>query len=181
MFNREPEMGKNFWLALALSMLVIFGYPLLLGRLRPKPSPLPSLPAQEMIDRSLAEQPTEVSVESNPQIEALREEPEQPKTFHMETDFYSLDFSTLGGTITRLWYKGENEQGNHTQALFYEGTAAQPGIFGVRLLRDDEDWSQKVFYAPDADADTQQQKFIYEKKGEYRVTKTFSIKPSELV
>jgi len=168
----NPGMDKNFWIALALSMVILLGYPYFLKLVAP---PASEQPAEiETIQGGRRQAPP--LPEAEPQIQptdiSALTQPAPPKNFVFETGRYAMEFSTLGGSVTRLAYKGspENEHDPHT--IFFEGNPAQPGIFGIRLLNSDEDLTQKIFKRKQ-DVGGGPPVFVYEKAGEYRLTKRY--------
>lgn len=182
MLNKEPEMGKNFWLALALSMLVIFGYPYFLEWMGYKrPVPINKNTAQQ--ERVVLDVASTAADKENPEDATLPhvlENIEPAAQIKAETLYYSLEFSTLGGTVSRLFYKGEPGQTTNMGASFYEGSIMHPGSFGVRLLRDPADLTRSIF-KPSLNSTESAWEFIFENKNEYKVTKKYSVDVKEPV
>ena len=101
--------------------------------------------------------------------------PDEPQLIHYENGQIDLDFSTIGGTVTRLVYKGERVPYEIGQHDFYEGDLTRSGLFAVTLMHDPVDLSQTVFEPKTEGLGEGVFEFLYEKPGDYRLTKRFSV------
>ncbi len=165
--NDQPEMGPNFWIAMILSMLVIFGYPVFMKKFYPQPVEQPAA------EESLGQAPAADGPQTLPAVTgAVLEKLALPSTILEENPFYEIEFSTLGATVTRLWFKGEEPRRELTESLLYEADPATPGMFGLRLLHDREDLTQAIFQVR-AREEQRTIEFVYEKTGEYRIIKKY--------
>ncbi len=62
-----------------------------------------------------------------------------PAVALLRNDFYKIEFSTLGGTITNLSFLGEKGREELTKTSFFSGEANESGIFGLSILREKAD------------------------------------------
>ncbi|MFZ5803081.1 MAG: membrane protein insertase YidC [Candidatus Omnitrophota bacterium] len=162
--NRDgQDPGPNFWAAMLLSMLVIFGYPYFVRWITPPSPAVQEAPpvADEPLPAPTEEKPAEIAIAPL----------QPPPTEALENAFFMAEFSPLGGTVTRLFYKG-NEQSSGVSTLFFEATATSPGSFGTEMLNEDDRLSEKIFQR-EPSAEPGSVEFVYEKTGEYRIRKKF--------
>ncbi len=171
MSSNEPNLGKNYWLALGLSMIVLMGYPVILKWITP-PTSAPVDSAE-----TVGSQPVTTNAPAEPALSKAKgpflEKPSASSTVAFENRNYQVEFSTLGGTLTRLFYKGDAEHEAAAQNSFYEGDPALPGIFGTGFLHDDIDLTQAIFQLNRRGKNNDLFEFVYEKPGSYRLTKQF--------
>lgn len=162
---KDPESERNFWLALILSMAVMLAYPWFLRKINP-----PVTPKSAPITIA----PTEPSapVPKAPPVETAQ-------TIDRRTPLYEISFSTQGGAISKLVYKGESQKAHLGSVAFFEAKDHAPGFSAVRLLHEETDMAQAVFQANEIDSKTIE--FIYEKPGQYRITKRYELNPSRPV
>lgn len=186
--NQEPEMGKNFWLALALSFLVVVSYPLFLKWMNPASSDKTALESSAEINSLESEDeltaPAALSEES--ELKAKEESssiqtPMLPDAVEMQNDFFDLRYTTLGGTLSVLYYRGEKDHHVETETLFFEEPVSVPGLFGIKLLHSPDDLTQTIFQIVEQDPAQMLIRFAYEVPGEYRMIKTYKADPAEPV
>lgn len=161
-------MGPNFWIAMILSMLVIFGYPAFMKKFFPLP---PTDPAA--FEESMEQTAGQDVAETLPVLTGgVIEKPAPPSAILDQNRFYEIEFSTLGATVSRLWFKGEEARPELTESLLYENVPTLPGNFALRLLHDREDLRHVVFQVR-AHETGRSIEFVYERAGEYRIIKKY--------
>ncbi len=171
-------------MALVLSMAVLFIYPVILQKFYPQPvteealdETLPQI-AESKQNNSSPERTAAEGTGPAPRVLAPAEGPFlekslPPALIRFENSVYEADFSTLGGSIARLVYKGEKGKEKLTQTVFYEGDVNSPGLFSTRLLHEPADLSRTVFKVNRKGEGKEIFEFIYERESEYRLTKQF--------
>ncbi len=180
-FNREPQLGKNFWLAMALSFLVLMGYPFFIRWISPERPP-----QETTIEKQEAPSQTQSAPEAiYPAKETVRdtflEKPSPPEEFRFENEIYAAKFSTLGGSISDLFYKGADSQNGNFPHSFYAGDPTQPGSFGIKILHDREDLTRAIFKISEKNIRQGTVDFVYERPSEYRLTKRYIFSRTEPV
>ncbi len=173
--NREPEMGKNFWIAMALSMLILVGYPFFLRWLNPQGA-APSLEPAPLIATHSKESAPENLAPLSPPEGPFIEKTTPPAVVLLQNQFYKITFSTLGASVSQLSYEEDHSKGA-IRNIFYDGNPAQPGLLGLKLLHEKEDLNQMIFKVSRQDRGNNLIEFMFEKAGEYRVTKRYQIQP----
>ncbi|MCB9799840.1 MAG: membrane protein insertase YidC [Candidatus Omnitrophica bacterium] len=173
--KQEPQMSRNYWLAMVLSLIILIGYPYLIQKTVKK------APLQE--DDTFVQQiatSDEASLLSGAKGPFL-EQPLPPTLLRYENEDYEIQFSTLGGTVTQLVYKGELNQHNSTRTVFYDQDPNSPGLFGLSLSNEKADLTHTLFKVQQRQDDAQRGifEFMYEKPGEYRITKRFQVSAQE--
>lgn len=180
----ESGLGKNYWIAMTLSMIILMGYPLILKKINPPATQEIDAPEQsDLIKPETAEnsaRPTPEAI-SNPEPQISIQETEAPTIITYENDFYNVLLSTSGGSVSKLVYIGEKELSRVPEMLFFEAAQGEPGIFGVKLLYEQSDLSRMPFKLTRSDAAAGIFEFTYEKSGDYKITKKFEFKRSEPV
>ncbi len=176
--KQEPELGKNFWLAMVLSMIVLIGYPQLLKWTTPQKTAGTGLSADSEMagpNRETVETPAAQGVSTRKDFLSAAQKPEYTE---FESANYKIHFSTLGGTVVYLEQRAESKPGAPGMVFYSQpekNAPVLPGIFGIRLAHDPVDLTATVFKVKTADAGRGYFEFEYEKPGEYRLTKTFQI------
>lgn len=173
--SNESPLEKNYVLALVLCLLVLFSYPFFLKWVSP-PAETPMEEVKAVLagttsPTGLAESvlsPTTLSPAEGPFLE----QPVQPTIVDFKNANYEIRFSTLGGTVTRLAYRGEPSEAV-SGTLFFEGETNRSGLFGLTLLHEQTDLSQMQFKLNRRDEDRDFFEFVYEKPGDFRLTKGF--------
>lgn len=178
---RDNEgMEKNYLLAIVLSMAILLGYPWLMKWFYGDPQPQPA----QTLARSAEEQnrnqalPTKESAEEpslKPAEGPFWNERAKPTLTPFSNSVYDIEFSTLGGTITKLNHIDPLHQKEKPSELLYEGNADNPGIFGIRFLNEDADLDQTLFRLEKLNQAEGVLEFVYEKPGDYRVLKRFTV------
>lgn len=172
--NNDRDLGKNYILAMVLMMAILIGYPYFLKWAHP--------PADQAgTEYSTEEQSPDA--QTTPAIAPALSEPEgpfleravPPAVVQYENENYKMEFSTLGATIGRLEYKGETHKHKVTNTVFFENQISGPGIFGIRFLDETADLSKTIFKLNRSDKKEGLFEFVYEKPGDYRVIKTFTV------
>ncbi len=108
------------------------------------------------------------------EIPALGKAP-APAVALLENDFYKIEFSTLGGTITNLSFLGEKGREELTKTDFFSGEANESGIFGLSVLHEKADLAETIFKMVRRGGEDEVVEFVYELPGAYRVTKTYTV------
>jgi YidC/Oxa1 family membrane protein insertase len=177
--NNEPKMGKNYWIALVLSLGILLSYPYVLNWLHPKKGPAESvMPVATINQKPAANLPASsaapaIAAQSSAPQELSLQKPAEPEIVQYENDIFDLEFSTLGGTITRLIYKGEKTPYEIDRNAFFEQDLTKPGLFGMRLMHDSLDLTNTVFTMKRAAGKNEAVEFTYEKTGDFRLTKRY--------
>lgn len=86
--------------------------------------------------------------------------------FIYQNNLYEIIFTSQGGSVALL------KQGG---VLFYESKPGEKGIFGIRLLHENEDLGQEIFQAEPPSDKNSPPRFWYEKPGQYRMSKNFFV------
>ncbi len=167
----EPAMGRNFWLAMVLSMLVIFGYPAFMNWMYP-PAP-ETLETEEMVETEMESAALQIE-KTAPADSGYFEKPAPPQRITAENELYKIEFSTLGGSVTHLWFNGEPGTSNQTQDLLYDQPEMRPGNFLVRLRHHRENLGEKIFNYQEG-ALPNHFVFTYEEPGDFRLTKSYRL------
>ncbi len=173
--SKDPGMEKNYFFALALSMLVLLGYPMFLRWLNPaayKPKPVASQKETPAGDSALSKITPPEKIYGSIETPG---KPAEPSVIQYSNDLYDLKFSTLGATISELSYKGEKNKAHMDYVPFFNGDSHAPGLFALTLLNDQIDLSQSIFKL-NRKSD-QVFDFVYEKPGDYKITKTYLLDP----
>ncbi len=174
--NPERKPDRNYWIFLALSMIVLLAYPFFLKKAGRHANPLP----QEEISQSSAKSYAGRRLQSaltTPEGPFL-ERAAAPAIIPFENDLYEVKFSTLGASIVYLKYKGQNGKHRLPPTLFYEGETDASGLFGTRLSNEEVELTEAQFKLYHRDAQDQSFTFIYEKPEEYRLVKQYKF-PAE--
>jgi len=164
-------MGKNYWIALGISLLILMAYPYLMR------DHMSSVPSEESLLEREVETVTEepLIAEKTPALSKpagpFIQKPAKPTFVQFRNPVFDITFSTLGGTITRLDYVGNPQDGRDRQ-LFYDGDPIFPGQFGIRFLRD-VDLTQVVFNLRRSGNNKEIFEFSYEKPEHYRILKRY--------
>lgn len=115
---KAHSMEKRVWIAIALSALVLFLYPVISSKFKPKPAAKKELPAKAIAHEAVPAAPPSVKTAA----QLVKEE-----YVTVETPLYRAVFSTLGGGVKRFELKKYKVQKD----------AGSKGVdLGVALLRD---------------------------------------------
>lgn len=180
--NQNPKMDKNYFLAIALSMLILLGYPYAAKKLGFWKTE-PAVPAEQTQSASSAQaagvsKKIETAKQTILQNTVLKT-PEIPVFANERNAVYDITFSSLGGTVTKLHYLGEPDKPEKTHNLFYEGDPARAGLFALKLPNDDVDLSASTFKLQSQTRGAYE--FVFEKAGQYRLTKKYVLDPQRPV
>lgn len=149
-------------------MLVLLVYPFILKWF--VPSSNVTQPVTEQQSESVT--PTEVAT---PKTETFIDQPEPPAIVRYENNLFEIEFSTLGGTVSRLFFKDESSSHVDTSTLFYQGEMTRPGLFGTNLLHDNIDLTQSIFKLNRRTETQNVFEFVFEKPNEYRLIKAYTV------
>ena len=166
-------MDKNTLKAVALAALVLLFYPMILKWFYPNAYKRSQSPKTEQQSTVLSE-PTKNTLPIAPG--AFLDQAAAPAVALFENDLYKIEFSTLGGTITRLSFLGEAGRKDRTNTDFYNGDPRSAGIFGVTVLHEKADLSQTIFKMLRKGAAGEIFEYVYELPGEYRLTKVYTVR-----
>lgn len=164
-------MDKNYLKAIVISLLILISYPFFLKWFYPN-----TQPAVETTQKAILAEENGQSTKALSRAEAvyLHEAPEAT-TALFENDLYQMEFSTLGGTVTRLFYKGEPGREKFTKTEFFNAPLGESGIFGVNLQEGFADLSHTIFKMARRGNKGEVFEFVYELPGQYAITKTFTV------
>ncbi|MBU9888326.1 MAG: membrane protein insertase YidC [Candidatus Omnitrophica bacterium] len=165
-------MEKNTLKAVALAALVLLFYPLLLNWFYPNTQRQKKVPGKEA---EVSAPTTPVRAEAVPEAAVFLDEAEAPAVAFFENDLYKVEFSTLGGTITRLSFLGEKGRKELTRTDFFEGDSRVAGMLGLSVLGEKADLSQTIFKLLRGGERGEVFEFTYELPGAYLLTKTFTV------
>lgn len=145
-------MDKRYILAFLFALLILLGYPYYLKMIG-------LTPRQEKSYEK-------ISTESPPPPTPQKPAPETASTFPFRNKLYDILFTGRGGSILLLAQGGTS---------FYKAGPGEGGIFGVKILHESEDLTQEIFEAKANEAKGLPPRFVYEKAGGYRLTKSFFV------
>ncbi len=174
--SKEPELGKNFWLAMALSMIVLVGYPYFLRWIAPQKS-IPAAPIFSTTTNS-----PETALPAAPTADDSAVAPAViPEQIAYTNGALSLNFSAQGGSITELRYEDPAASAHKAKTDFFMQDAGplSPGTLGVRLAHESADLAATRFNLKSQDAAAGRFEFEYERPGEFRLTKTYLFRPND--
>lgn len=163
-------MEKNYFIAIVLSFLILVGYSFFLQKMYPRPA---QTPAEETTPAAETKTPAAAVKEEIKNAATQAAQVLAPSVVQFTNDLYDLKFSTLGASVVSLSYKGEAQKTHVSETPFYSGLTEESGVFGLRLLHDDVDLTKAVFKLTKKENDHFE--FVYEKPGDYRVIKEFSV------
>ena len=166
--NEENGLGKNYWMAMVLSMVILLGYPYLMKKFVPQKAAAPEVVSTESADlstSSLADQ--SLSKADGPFLEPQKE----ATVVQFKNEFYDLDLSTFGGTISRMEYIGEEAASGIPTIPFYHVKEKTDNLFGLKFLNEDGDLSKTEFRLNRKENNLFE--FLFEKPGEYKITKQY--------
>ena len=169
-------MDNNYWKALIFSMAVLILYPVFMRWVAPPEQKnvqeeIKVSAVQEESFLEKAEETVDLVSHSKPSIERAT----PPTIISFENDIYRIDFSTLGGTVTNIFYKGEPGREKFTETNFFEGYPDAPGIFGVNFSHEKTDLTNAIFETAAKNQNEGMYAFVYEMPGEYKITKEYYI------
>lgn len=166
-------MEKNTVKAVLLAAMVLLFYPMVLKWIYPNAYKKPAAPATK---QTVEQKASFQKQEQLPEVTGpVLEKAPAPAIAFFENRFYKAEFSTLGGTLTRLFFVGEPGREALTQTEFFNGDPRAPGIFGVNVLREKADFSQTIFKMLRKSDGEDKIEFVYELPGEYQLIKTFNM------
>lgn len=141
------------------------GYPFFLRWLHPTTTTAKN-PAAENTQEAPA-----AAAEKIPTLQKPQAEP-KPTLVPFHNDLYDIQFSTRGGTIEELVYKGEKAKAQMDHVEFF--VPGKPkGDFEVRLLQEDVDLGRAIMQLNRLAEN--QFEFTYEKPGKFRFTKLYTV------
>lgn len=163
--SKDPEMEKNYWLALILSMIVLLAYPMILKKTGHAPQPA--------IENTSAEKAAALTQAISAAVPA--EKKAEAAVVPFSSSQYDIRFSTQGAVIKELIYKGEKNK-IHVQVPFYI-TESDGGIFSSKILNQETDLTKEVFQLERKGENVFE--FTFEKPGDYRFTKRYTFAQDE--
>ncbi len=171
-------MDKNTMKAVVLAVAVLLLYPVVLKWFYPN--------AYQTVRSQKTEQRAALSLamkkkETPSAPGAFLDKATTPAVAPFKNDLYKIEFSTLGGTVTRLSFLGEVGNKERTQTEFFNGDPRAAGIFGLTVLHEKADLSQTIFKLFRKGPAGEIFEFVYELPGEYRLTKTYTVRGDEPV
>ncbi len=168
--NNESRLDKNYFLALALSLLVLVGYSFYLQKYH-----APAIPDKNAGSPAITEQASAV-IQNAPAAltqAATIEAPSAPEILEFKNNLYQAELSSLGGTLKTLIFKGETRQSGLSSVPFYQGAANNPGLFGISLDGETADLT-RTFFKPIPQTEKRDRfEFVHEKAGQYRLVKKY--------
>ena len=135
-------MEKNYYKAIILSLIILIGYPLFLKWFYP--STYKKADSPKTVEVGQAPKAEEEKPLSPPEGTYL-EQAVKPTIVPFENELYQIEFSTLGGTVTRLFYKGEPGKRELTQTEFFDSDPQAAGTFGVNIRNAGAELSSTIF------------------------------------
>lgn len=191
--SNQPSMGKNYWAALGLSLLILMLYPTFLKWIYPTQETTveETLEVSETSERVEAsetslERATETAQKTVSDVASLASEnlnltkiKQEQKFITFENKEYSVEFSTLGGAITKLFFKGEPGKEAITEDFFYNGNVTQKSIFQTLIEHSSIDLSQTNFQFQKLGAREEVYEFSFEQPGDFRMIKRYLVGESE--
>lgn len=147
-------MNKRYLAALLLSLLIVLGYPYYLQWVGVAP---PKKAIHEV---------TPLPLDAQPIFPSPPKPSHESKVLSYKNELYEILFSNRGGSIVLL---------RHGDTSLYKSGPSEEGIFGVRILHEDQDLSQEIFEEEPPQGKDAPPRFTYEKPGEYRISKQFFV------
>jgi len=156
-------------------MMVMLLYPMLLKKFYPAAHQ--KQPAKTAVSQN-APVPVKTEIPQAVSKGTALEKAAVPAAVFLETFFYKAEFSTLGGTITKLSFLGEKDRRELTKTEFFTGDPRESGIFGVSVLHEKADLAETIFKMI---RKGESMEFSYELPGEYQLVKTFVFRENKPV
>ncbi|MBN1689324.1 MAG: membrane protein insertase YidC [Candidatus Omnitrophica bacterium] len=172
--SRDPEMERNYFLAIVLSLLVVVGYPLFMQKTR-NPNPIGEEAKIEENKEDVSGGQSERDwAEETPSASAIQI-PTKPSIETFENDLFYIEFTSLGGAISKLVYKGEHKNGGVDATSFFDQDSLQTGIFGTKISHENIDLTQAIFGVKKGAGGKEIVEFSYEKPEEFRLVKRYYV------
>ncbi|HPW76579.1 MAG: Membrane protein insertase YidC [Candidatus Omnitrophica bacterium ADurb.Bin277] len=169
-------MDKNYLKAIVFSLLILLFYPVLLKWFYPNQAQTARVDAPAPVTDSPIQGEAPPSADENSYLKQAV----KPVTVPFENQHYRIEFSTIGGTVTRLFYKGEQGRESLTQTEFFSAPVGEAGIFGVNMAGEVADLTHTPFKLNRRGrAGREVFEFTYELPAQYEVTKTFTPNPDK--
>ena len=171
--NEKQGFEKNYFIAIALSALVLFVY---FSLVKP-PAVVP-----ENGETSAEKINNAARNETNPEKQSVLREPTKEVEVHaaqpanliqLESPTLSVELSDLGATATKLGFKGEAKRELFTQTSFFEGNIERPGIFSVSIRGQAEQVARSVFKLESSSAT--EAVYVYEEAGSFKIKKSYRL------
>lgn len=174
--NEKQGFEKNYFIAIALSALVLFVYFSLVKPPAQAPAPTTTEVAAETKKEAAPVLVSAQEAQTSYSTKAAEvKAPDPAQLIKLESDALSVELSNLGATATRLQFKGEPKREMLTQTSFFEGDVERPGIFGVAIRGQAEQAARAVFTL--ANHTTTEASYVYEEAGAFRITKNYRLSP----
>ncbi len=172
--NEKQGFEKNYFVAIALSALVLFVYFSLVKP--PEQNRVPSAPAAADSTADLQKNQPAMPAANEAGYSAVKAEvssPQPAQLIKLESPTIFMELSNLGATATILKFKGEPKRELLTQTSFFEGDIERPGIFSISIRGQAEQVARSVFKLTSASAS--EAVYVYEEPGAIKVTKTYKL------
>lgn len=174
-------MDKNTAKALLISAILVFCYPVLLKWFYPQAYNKKTQPIVSQHVTADAQTARETEKALYPKTQDVLEQAPTPSVALYKNQFYEIEFSTLGGTITSLNYLGEPGREKLTRTEFFTIDPRFSGAFGVNILHERADFSQTIFKMTRKGESGERIEFSYELPGEYQLIKTYTFREKQPV
>lgn len=168
--SQNQPFEKNYFIAIALSALVLFTY---FALVKPPQAPVPTTEEKPVFSEKVSAPaaPEEAGAFSAKKTEV------QPTAaaslFKLQSKTIAAEFSDRGATLTQLEFKGEPQREHLTQTSFFHGDVELPGIFSIAIRGQAEHLTHSVFKL--ASKTDNEASYVYEEAGVFRITKTFRL------
>ena len=171
--SNKNSSENNYWIAIVLSMVILISYPYFLQWINPKkPAAATNVETQ---NQKITAAELSVAQEILGKKEGFVEPAKETLFSPFENQVFKTNFSSLGGTITELSYKGERGKIKIQPSNLFTPTDANDGIFGVHLPNQDIDLTKVQFQPIAGDGQTFTQGYLFEKENEFRMEKRFLV------
>ncbi|OGW84258.1 MAG: hypothetical protein A2Z83_00350 [Omnitrophica bacterium GWA2_52_8] len=183
--QQESPFGKNYWLALGISMLILLAWQPLLKMTGYAPAPAPPAVTQESVREVSAGEEMPAPAKSTPALSAAEgpflEAVKKAAVVQFRNEFYDIKFSTQGASVVQLRYIGSDLRGNVSGAEFFDEDISKPGLFAVDLGPEAPDLSRAVYNLTRSGQNDSALEFTYEMPSAFKVTKKFIFSATEPV
>ena len=171
--NEKPGFEKNYFIAIALSALVLFVY---FSLVKPPPQVLKQETPTEILEKNTQKSEPVADLKTAGTYSATQADikASQPAQLtKLESSTILLELSDLGATATSLHFKGEPKRELLTQTSFFEGDIQRPGIFSVAIRGQAEQIGHSFFKL--ASSTVTDATYVYEEAGSFRISKTYKL------
>lgn len=181
MMNQDDGSEKNLTIFIFCFLAFLFIYPYFFS---PKQAPATGeneTAARDDIRTSIGEDQIAPETKKIKNIklaqdvtpEAFLQAATPAETATLENNNFVVEFSSFGGTVTKLYFKGEEGREDITQTVFYEGSADRPGLFGINLTTSAHELASSAFVI--AKKTENEIIFVHEAPGREKMTKRYTL------